>query len=69
MSLSKLHTVQQFASKYPAFPVGALRQHIFRENQNGLKKAGAVKRIGRKVLIDEEKFFEWIEAINRKESA
>lgn len=37
---------------------------IFNEHQNGLAKAGAIVRVGRKVLIDEAKFFAWIEAQN-----
>lgn len=59
-----LNTVKQHASKHPAFTEGAVRMYIFNENQNGLAAAGAIVRIGRKVLIDEEKFFAWIESQN-----
>ena len=57
-------TVQQFTAKQPAFTTGGLRSLIFNENSNGLAKSGAIVRIGRKVLIDEIKFFAWIEAQN-----
>jgi hypothetical protein len=57
-----LHRVNQFVQKYPAFAVGGIRALIFNETKNGLKESGAILRIGRKILIDEEKFFKWIEA-------
>lgn len=38
-------------------PVGGLRHLIFYEKSNGF--SSCVVRIGRRVLIDEEKFFEW----------
>lgn len=58
-------TVQQFAAKHPAFNTGGLRSLIFNEHQNGLARSGAIVRIGRKVLIDEAKFFGWVEAQNQ----
>jgi len=58
-------TVTQFAEKHPAFTPGGLRAWIFNENTNGLAKAGAIVRIGRKVLIDEAKFFAWVESQNK----
>lgn len=53
-------TVRQFSEKHPAFTKGGLRALIFNENSNGLAKAGAVVRVGRKVLIDEARFFGWV---------
>ena len=58
-------TVNQFTNKHPAFTKGGIRALIFNENSNGLAKAGAVVRIGRKVLIDDSKFFAWIESQNQ----
>ena len=65
-----LLTVRQFAEKHPAFSQGALRNLIFlagsrlssqgRIAGNGLDDA--LVRVGRKVLIDEAKFFNWIDA-------
>jgi len=57
-----LLTVRQFSQKYPAFPEGGLRYQIFHAGQNGLAKA--LRRIGRKVLIDESAYFRWVDAQN-----
>lgn len=57
-------TVQQFSKKHPAFPVGTLRHQIFYEETNGLKKSGAIVRNGRRVLINEPKYFAWLESQN-----
>ena len=60
MDTPNLLTVAQFSQKHPAFPIGGLRYRIFNEHQNGLAKCGAIIRNGRKVLIDEAKFFSWL---------
>lgn len=52
-------TVKQMAAKHPAFSEASLRYHIFNETTNGIDKA--IKRVGRKILINENKFFEWLE--------
>jgi hypothetical protein len=62
-------TVNQFSEKHTAFTRGGLRALIFNENQNGLAKSGAIVRIGRKVLIDEGKFFAWVAAQNQRSAA
>ena len=69
-----LLTVRQFSDKYPAFPQGSLRNLIFlaesRETSKGTIEGNgleiALVRIGRKLLIDESKFFKWIELQNQK---
>ena len=58
-------SVRQFIEKQPAFTNGGLRALIFNEYSNGLAKSGAIVRIGRKILIDETKFFTWIESQNK----
>jgi len=75
--LPVLSTIRQFSEKYPAFSQGSLRNliHLSTERysskgkipSNGL--AIALVRIGRKLLIDEPKFFEWIEKQNQKVNA
>ena len=55
-------TVQQFTAKHTAFNIGGLRSLIFNEYQNGLAESGAIVRIGRKVLIDENKFFAFVQS-------
>jgi hypothetical protein len=62
-------TVNQFCDKHPAFTTGGVRALIFNENTNGLAKSGAIVRIGRKVLIDETKFFAWVAAQNQRSAA
>lgn len=57
--MSNLLTVKQFSQKHPAFSEASLRYHIFNEQQNGLSKA--ILRLGRKILIKEDAFFEWVE--------
>ncbi len=58
-------TVQQFTAKHTAFNTGGLRSLIFNEHQNGLADSGAIVRIGRKVLVDENKFFVWVQSQNK----
>jgi hypothetical protein len=57
----KLLSVRQFAETHKAFTIGALRHLIFFEETNGLKEHKVLKRLGRKILIDVEKFFQWVE--------
>lgn len=59
-------TVRQFVERHPAFKIGGLRSLIFNEKANGLAKAGAIVRIGRKVLIDETRFFDWVQLQNKQ---
>ena len=61
-----LKTIRQFTADYPAFTPGGLRSYIFLEERNGLKASGAIKRIGRKTLIDVDAFFNWIDSQNSK---
>jgi len=62
MSLQNLLTVYQFVEKYPAFKIGGVRSLIFNEHKNGLAKSGAIVRVGRKVLLNEPKFFDWVQS-------
>ena len=65
LTLSNLTSVKQFIRKYPAFTLGGMRQLIFNEHTNGLAGIGAVVRVGRKVLIHEDNFIEWIILSNK----
>ena len=68
-STRTLLTVRQFSEAHPAFPEGSLRNLIFlaktrKTTQGTIAGNGldvALVRIGRKVLIDESKFFRWID--------
>jgi hypothetical protein len=58
----RLRTVRQFAEEHDGFREPSLRWLIFKAKENGLERAGAIVRVGRKVLIDEDRFFAWIDA-------
>jgi hypothetical protein len=75
-----LLTVSQFSERWPAWSEPALRNLILnaepRMNSRGetipgnsLGEAGAIVRVGRRVLIDESAFFVWIASQNRKQPA
>lgn len=68
MSSSLYLTVKQFIAKHPAFTQGGLRSLIFNEYKNGLAKSGAIVRLGRKILIDEYRFFNWVQSQNESTS-
>jgi hypothetical protein len=59
-SIPSLLTVKQFSERHRAFPIGGLRHRIFHADTNGLTESGAIVRNGRRVLIDEDKFFVWL---------
>lgn len=64
-----LLTVRQFSEAHAAFSQGAIRNLIFLSeprktslgNLPGNGLSIALVRIGRKILLDEAKFFEWID--------
>ena len=68
-STRTLLTVRQLSEAHPAFPQGSLRNLIFLAESRKTTKGTitgngldvALVRIGRKVLIDESKFFQWID--------
>lgn len=57
-------TINQFCEKHKAFKVGGVRDKIFNAETNGLAKSGAIIRDGRKILINEAKWFQRLEAIS-----
>jgi hypothetical protein len=69
-----ISTVELFAERHPAFTAPAVRNLIFKAEPrkssrgeipgNGLIEAGAILRVGRKVLIDEDRFFAWVRSQN-----
>jgi hypothetical protein len=60
-----LLTVQQFSEKHKGFTLGGLRWLLFHRDTNGLSRA--VVRLGRKILLDEEEFFAWVDGQNDRE--
>ena len=71
---SHILTVGLFCERNPSFSQPAMRNLIWKAEErysskgeipgNGLLEAGAILRVGRKVLIDEERFFEWVRKQN-----
>ena len=59
ISRTRLIPVTQWKDYHPWPPIGGLRHLIFFEKTNGFHHC--VVRLGRRVLIDEERFFEWAE--------
>lgn len=55
----QLLTVQQWTSKHAWPPLGGLRHLIFCAKSNGFESV--LRRVGRRILIDESAFFEWVE--------
>lgn len=59
----KIYRVSRFAEKHSdAFTEPALRWMLFHRQSNGLANSGAVIQNGRAILIDETKFFAWLES-------
>ena len=63
-----LLTVSQFCIKHAFITQGGLRFQIFNADNNGLASFGAIVRMGRKVLIDESRYFEWVESLRKKKT-
>lgn len=65
-----LFTISQYSARRPAWTPASLRNLILNSADrvssrgripgNGLAEAGAIVRVGRRVLIDEQAFFRWI---------
>ncbi len=58
-------TVNQFCEKHKAFKIGGVRSQLFNADRNGLKESGAIIRDGRKILINEQKWFQRLESQNK----
>lgn len=53
--------VNQFLERNPAFTNGQVRWWIFNAESNGLSDAGAIVRMPRRVFIDADRFFDWLD--------
>lgn len=58
----KLVPISKWNEHHEWPPIGGLRHLVFNAKKNGFDKV--VRRIGRRVLIDEEAFFDWVEQQN-----
>ena len=59
---SKLIPVTEWNLHHSWPSQGGLRYLVFHEHENGFHKC--IRRIGRRVLIHEQSFFEWVDEIN-----
>lgn len=57
-STTKLIPASDWPQHHSWPPIGGLRHLIFHERSNGFAKV--VRRVGRRVLIDEQEFFCWV---------
>lgn len=57
---TSLVPVTDWPQRHPWPPIGGLRHLIFHAKTNGFERV--IRRIGRRVLIDETAFFEWVDA-------
>jgi hypothetical protein len=48
---------------------GQIRWALFNSDSNGLKESGAIVRFGRRLLLNEEKFFAWLLSGQRHQQA
>lgn len=55
---TRLITVPDWPNHHSWPPIGGLRYLIFNARHNGINKA--IRRVGRRVLIDEAAFFQWV---------
>lgn len=63
-----LFTVNQFVSLHPWVTRGGLRSQIFHGATNGLSRSGAIIRSGKKILIDAERYIQWLEVTSGSDS-
>ena len=65
---TRLLTINNFVEEHKSFATpGGIRHLIFHSESNGFKSA--FKRIGSRVLIDENEFFKCVERNNEVQSA
>lgn len=57
-----LYTIRQFSDRHEAFSEGSLRWLVFNATSNGFRDAFV--RIGRRVLVDEDSFFQIVRQQN-----
>jgi len=57
-----LYTIRQFAQAQPAMSEASIRWQIFKAEENGLQKSGAIRRVGRRVYIVGERYIAWLDS-------
>jgi hypothetical protein len=59
-------TIKQFVEKHKFISYAGLQNQLFHRQTNGLNVSGAIIKLGKRVLINEEKFFEWLNTYKAK---
>ena len=62
VSLRRLIPVTKWNKHHAWPPIGGLRHLIFHAESNGF--SSCIRRVGRTVLIDENRFFDWVDRLN-----
>lgn len=57
--LPRLIPLTDWPNHHPWPPLGGLRHLVFHAKTNGFERV--IKRVGRRILIDEKAFFAWVE--------
>ncbi|HOT37362.1 MAG TPA: hypothetical protein PLT86_11925 [Candidatus Latescibacteria bacterium] len=58
-SIPRLIPVTKWNEHHEWPPIGGLRHLVFHEGSNGFHSV--IRRVGRRVLIDEQAFFTWVD--------
>ena len=75
----RLYTLSKFAERHASFlTLPSLTNQVFKANShhgkdgevagNGMKEHGVIVRINGRVLIDEDRYFSWIDSLQAKRS-
>jgi hypothetical protein len=69
-TVPRLLTPKQFCEQFPYYTLHGFQWVLFNRQENGLAASGAVLKLGkRRLLIDVEKFHQWIENGNNNGKA
>lgn len=55
-----LLSVPQFCAKHVGFTIGGMKHKLLHRTVNGLEEMNVVVFFGRRLMIDERKFFDWL---------
>ena len=61
-SATRLIPITEWSRHHAWPPLGGLRHLVFHAETNGFDRV--IRRVGRRVLIDEDAFFDWVEERN-----
>ena len=59
----KLTPLTEWPKHHAYPPLGGLRHLVFNAKENGFEKC--IRRVGRRILIDEAAFYEWVDEQNQ----